>query len=81
MAEVPEELWKLFNDTEAGALESGTVSFQDVAEAGLTAVLDRHEQMVRAKVAEEFAAYRCDYELCGQCTCRADLVKLLAGAQ
>jgi DNA-binding transcriptional MerR regulator len=37
------------------------------------------ERLVRTKVAEQLTAYRCDYNLCGMCTCRADLVKLLRG--
>lgn len=45
----------------------------------LAAVVAKARADERAKAAGEFAAYRCDYELCGMCTCRADLVKLLRG--
>ena len=55
-SEVPEELVRLFAEIENGAVEAGAISFAEAVEGALPAVLDRHEQTVLAKVAEEIEA-------------------------
>lgn len=44
-----------------------------------TRALAAREREVRAEVVEKIAAYRCDFQLCGECSCRAELVKLIGG--
>lgn len=48
-----DELIAIFTAVENGAVEAGAISFADALEGALPAALARHEQMVRAKVAEE----------------------------
>lgn len=75
---VPAELVDLFDA--ARAEHAGDTSADIHGEhAALAAVVAKVRAVERAEAAAEFEAYRCDYELCGMCTCRADLVKLLRG--
>lgn len=65
------ELLKIFTDVERGGIEAGAVTFEDAVEAALPAVLTH--------LATRIAGHRCGYQLCSECSCRADMIKLIRG--